>query len=674
MPIRTYLILIILISSAGGVGMTYVQSQRDGERLQAETKVRQAQNFVIRLDPLESSLENFFINYDLYLGSSENYPYLSRSVKQQLSGLALMTKKFGDDAVSEKQRTLARKLSGGIVELRKTLESVDDLTVSGEQVPLTLLDQSQDASVEFLENFASLQEQANLELTKAILQGKEMGESNRVAFFISLAAFLAVAFALLHWVSRSIARPISELTAGAEAVIAEGKDFVVTRQGASEVQRLSASISHMTDSLEALVKRRTSELNETNRELNEEIKRRSESEARLLEAKTAAENANAAKSDFLAVMSHELRTPLNSILGFADVLIEGIQGEVNEEQAKSLRNISASGRHLLSLINDILDLSKIEAGKESLSVEPVGVESICRDAIGLLSRQAEKKTLHVKLRVDPRIGAIKADRRRLRQILFNLLSNAVKFTPDGKSLGLDVYLKGEDTACFTVWDEGIGISAENQEKLFQPFVQIDSKLSRKFEGTGLGLNLVKRLVEMHGGRTELESREGKGSRFHVLMPWTRQDSGDTQRSRLKEESSINLVKSPAASRPMVLLVEDNQMNQQSITQYMEAHKFDVLVADDGPTALRLAEAEDFDLILMDVQMPGMDGLDCTRELRSHTKTQKIPIIAVTALAMDGDRERCLEAGATDYMSKPLDLKRLVKLANRYTGRAEEKES
>ncbi|MGB0579197.1 MAG: response regulator [Limisphaerales bacterium] len=302
------------------------------------------------------------------------------------------------------------------------------------------------------------------------------------------------------------------------------------------------------------------------------------------------------------------------------------------------------------------------------------MESICRDAIGLLSRQAEKKTLHVKLKVDSRIGAIKADRRRLRQILFNLLSNAVKFTPDGKSIGLEVYLKDKKTACFTVWDEGIGIAPEDQKKLFQPFVQIDSKLSRKFEGTGLGLHLVKRLVEMHGGSTKLESKEGEGSRLHVLLPWSRQDASDTKRARSGDESSINLVKAPVSSRPMVLMVEDNQMNQQSITQYLEAHKFDILVAGDGPTALRLAEAEDFDLILMDVQMPGMDGLECTRELRSRSKTKEIPIIAVTAMVMDGDRERCLEAGANDYLSKPLDLKQLVRIANQHAGRTQGKDA
>ncbi|MGB0579196.1 MAG: histidine kinase dimerization/phospho-acceptor domain-containing protein [Limisphaerales bacterium] len=332
MPIRTYLILIILISTLGGVGMAYVQLQRSAERLAAETRVRQVENFVIRLDPLESSLKNFFINYDVYVGSAENFPYLSQSVKQQLKGLAAEAAKFGEYAIGEKQRALSRKLSFGIAELQEILDRVDSLSAQGEQMPMTLMDRSDEVSERFLKNFSDLQEEARQELSNASKEGKQVGESNRTAFVVSMVMFLAVAVGLLRWVSRSIAVPIAKLTAEAEAVISDGKDFVATKQGAGEIQRLSDSISHMTDSLEQLVKRRTGELNEKNRTLNEEIERRKESEARMLEAKTAAENANAAKSDFLAVMSHELRTPLNSILGFADVLTEGIQGVVNGDQ------------------------------------------------------------------------------------------------------------------------------------------------------------------------------------------------------------------------------------------------------------------------------------------------------------------------------------------------------
>jgi PAS domain S-box-containing protein len=226
------------------------------------------------------------------------------------------------------------------------------------------------------------------------------------------------------------------------------------------------------------------------------------------------------KDEFLANMSHELRTPLNAILGMSEALQEQVYGPLNEKQLKSLRSIEESGYHLLSLINDILDVSKIEAGKLKLEVGPVSVESVCQASLGLIKQDAHKKQLKISSSFDNAVTIIQADKRRLKQILVNLLSNAVKFTPEGGAIGLEVVGDAEGEAVhFTVWDTGIGILEEDMGRLFQPFVQLDSSLSRRYAGTGLGLSLVYRLADMHGGSVSLESEVGKGSRFTVSLPW-----------------------------------------------------------------------------------------------------------------------------------------------------------
>ena len=670
MPIRTYLLLIVLISSLGGVGLSYIQLQRNTTRLHVEADIRRADTFVSSLRPLEDSLKGFLSNFDLYIGSGQFYMEGSISLSLELyEGFFADLERL---APNDEQKASVRSLAEDLLKFDRYMEAVKE---HGNQLPNDILNEYDKNSLKQVADFEQLREQAVTHLNTMIMRSREVQEASRLVFVGSVAVFIVVAVALLRWASRSIGGPIGRLTSSAEAAVEHGGHFQSTQLGASEVVRLSAAIGHLTNSLEAAVMKRTDELNKKNRELNQEISRRAETENRLLEAKTSAEAANAAKSDFLAVMSHELRTPLNSILGFTDVLKDGIQGALNVDQLKSLNNIADSGKHLLALINDILDLSKIEAGKESLSYESIEIESICRDAVGLLSSQAAKKSVDLKLTVAPEAVWVHADRRRLRQILFNLLSNAVKFTAEGGAAGLEVELRPDKTGGksdgyvrFSVWDEGIGISRENQKKLFQPFVQVDSRLARNYEGSGLGLSLVKRLVKMHGGRIKVKSREGKGSRFSVYLPWSSDIAGTLHDSALLEDSSIGFYKGNPNWRPMVLLVEDNRMNQESITAFMEANRFDVLVAEDGDTALRLAENQRFDLILTDIQMPGMDGLELTRRLRERAATREVPIIALTAMARDEDRDRCLAAGVDEFLTKPLDMTELVKLADHLTGR------
>jgi PAS domain S-box-containing protein len=533
-------------------------------------------------------------------------------------------------------------------------------------------------------------------------------------------------------------------------------------------------------------------------------KRLEERTSELSAANSELSRAVRAKDEFLASMSHELRTPLSSILSISESLEEEVYGPVSERQQKAVRNVTESGQHLLSLINDILDLSKIEAGRISLEMAPVNVEELCQASMRLARSQAFKKRLSVSLTVDSQVTKVRADERYLKQILVNLLGNAVKFTPEGGTMGLEV--KGdadEQMVSFTVWDKGIGIPPEKHSLLFKPFTQLDSSLSRQYGGTGLGLALVSRLTEMHGGSVTLESGLGEGSRFTVTLPWNPDLSGpdeetggdmltggpadeaafnirralvvedsqgdadqiarylseagishtvekeggkavrraielkpdiiildimlpdmegwevlkalkggvetqsipvimasviDERRTGrdmgaddyivkpvtreqlkrvlsnvLKERETGAASKAEASRRetvasgqgpggPLIVLADDNETTISIVSEYLYAHGFRIIAARNGREACDRIRESHPDLVLMDIQMPGVDGLEATGIIRgdSDRAVAAVPIIALTALAMVGDRERCLQAGADEYMSKPVSLKKLLK--------------
>ena len=381
------------------------------------------------------------------------------------------------------------------------------------------------------------------------------------------------------------------------------------------------------------------------------------------------------KDEFLASMSHELRTPLNAVLGMSEALQEEVYGPLNQKQLGSLHSIEESGRHLLALINDILDLSKVEAGKLELEITPLSVESICQASLRLIRKNAHKKRLAVTSSFDSAVEMIWADERRLKQILVNLLSNAVKFTPEGGQIGLEVVADPvEDGAPgvvrITVWDTGIGISPQDMSRLFRPFVQLDSSLSREYAGTGLGLSLVYRMVELHGGSVSVASEVDRGSRFTVSLPWQK-PAQMLRPPRWSLAAAGTAPPPPLANKeaidgqPRILLAEDNEANVEMLSGYLEVKGYRVTVAYDGHQAIELAQQGRPDVILMDIQMPGLDGLAAMRHIRSDGRLADIPIIALTALAMPGDREACLAAGANAYLSKPVNLKELIETIERY---------
>lgn len=434
---------------------------------------------------------------------------------------------------------------------------------------------------------------------------------------------------------------ILDLVANTAAIAIENaRLYQAVQQELLERQHAEGELRTLNLELEQRVQARTAELQLTNLELA---------------------RASRMKDEFLASMSHELRTPLTGVLNISEVLQEQIFGSLNEKQLKSLRVIEDSGRHLLGLINDILDLSKIEAGQLELQRETFLVNDICQSSLQLVKGMAQKKQQYISFTIEPVLLTLNADPRRLKQILVNLLSNAVKFTPEGGKLSLEVTGDSEAKAVhFTVHDTGIGIAPEDLPRLFRPFTQLDSSLSRQQTGTGLGLALVQRMTDLHGGSVSLESFPGEGSHFTVSLPWC---TGDEQVGKPASEENPHNASSPslAASGSLILLVDDNVTNLSIYTDYLKSHNFRTLVAYSGEEGDRLAHQNKPDMILMDIQMPGMDGLETIRRLRSSEdpEVSGIPILALTALAMPGDRQRCLDAGADEYLSKPVSLKRLV---------------
>lgn len=423
-------------------------------------------------------------------------------------------------------------------------------------------------------------------------------------------------------------------------------------------------------------------------ERNEELASKNEQLAR----------ATRLKDEFLANMSHELRTPLNAILGLTEGVLDEIFGPITEKQRKSLETVERSGRHLLSLINDILDVAKIEAGEVTLDCMSLSVKRLCETSLMFIRQQAQQKNIQINCHIPDNLPQIWGDERRLHQVLINLLNNAVKFTPTCGQISLTArYVESpipqpphrvtpslagiERVPVFqpipdpeqplptarleiAIADSGIGIASENLRKLFKPFMQIDSALNRKYEGTGLGLALVKQLVELHGGEVDVFSRLNMGSTFTIRLPvMAMLQSSFPPDAETPPLSVPSPLQNPSGY--LILLAEDNEANASTFSSYLEAKGYRVVQALNGVEAIALVQREKPNLILMDIQMPVMDGVTAIEKIRNELGLRDLPIIALTALAMDGDEERCLTAGANCYLSKPIKLKQLVTLLDGY---------
>jgi signal transduction histidine kinase/CheY-like chemotaxis protein len=370
--------------------------------------------------------------------------------------------------------------------------------------------------------------------------------------------------------------------------------------------------------------------------------------------------ASHAKSAFLANMSHELRTPLNAIIGYSEMLQEEAAGSVeNASMMADIEKIRAAGRHLLELINSVLDLSKIEAGKMDLYVETFQVGNLTEEVISILRPLAEKNGSSLELHYPPDIGSMRADLTKVRQSLLNLVSNACKFTKQGR---VDVSVErlerdGRKWVAFTVKDTGIGMTPDQINKVFDPFTQADASTTRKYGGTGLGLALSRRFAHMMGGEIELESEYGKGSTFRMLLPANASASTDVAAARAIEEP-----RGTDNSQDRVLIIDDDAGVHELLRRTLERQNFRVEWARSGEEGLRLARANHPNAITLDIMMPGMDGWTVLAQLKSDRDLAGIPVVLLTVV---DNRNLGFTLGASDYLTKPIDRDRLMAVLSRY---------
>ncbi|MBF0358570.1 MAG: response regulator [Magnetococcales bacterium] len=493
---------------------------------------------------------------------------------------------------------------------------------------------------------------------ESIIPSRKIGQ----LYFLFFLAIAIIGSILSWWMARTITTPLTMLEKATKALAAGNMSTRVDIQSNDEVGGVIQSFNKMAHDLE-----------NSSQKLQHEVEERTLLEQEHRKAKKEAENANLAKSEFLASMSHEIRTPMNAILGMTELLASG--GLDEEQRIGYLNVLKRNGEALLVLINDILDLSRVEAGQLLLEEFAFDLFDLTEDTLNTFYVMAKEKDIKLTKEIADDVLPIRiGDPTRLRQILVNLLSNAIKFTANGEvslKISLSLGAGNRDSLQFMVSDTGIGIPADKLDSVFEKFIQVDSSSTRKFGGSGLGLSLCREFVEIMRGKIWAESVEGVGSQFILVLPMPVVDQNewkDKDDLKMKKAEEADVDRCLSVTKKQVLVVDDSKDNILLIKAFLGKFNIEITVAENGLSGLEQYKTADFDLVLMDIQMPVMDGYMATKAIRDFENEQnrdKTPILALTANALRSDIERSYHAGCDGHLSKPIDKKSFIRAVTQF---------
>lgn len=510
----------------------------------------------------------------------------------------------------------------------------------------------------------------------------KLDETRNFLIFVSLLITLTMMLLSFIALKKTTLKPIKNILRQLSEIHTDknklGQDIQIS--GAIELKELAIGFNDLTSELQLVYQ----EISNNNKLLEEEVRVRKAAENSLLIAQEGledkikartielervseqAQKANDAKSEFLSRMSHELRTPLNAILGYAELLLANKEEPLSRKQEDKIIITQRAGMHLLSLINEVLDLSSIESGAISIATEEVSLAKVVDETLTLISPIAKKSNIIILndfKGIDDLI--INTEHQRLKQILLNLMTNAITYNKENGSVTIKIEIIQDNKLKISIIDTGIGIPSNQFERLFLPFNRLEEYKSR-VDGTGIGLTITKSLVELMNGQIGVESKVGEGSTFWITLPFHNQQALDSAKP-ISEEITETQEKEKIIKRK-ILIVEDDEVNQELITSFLTYLNFDSDIAINGSDALDRIANNDYALILMDVNMPVLNGIEATKKIRElKSNKNKTPIIALTANAMQGDKEKCLTAGMDDYLSKPVSIKVLKNSIRRFIG-------